>query len=203
MYKVFINEKVFYLSFNIKKSFLSKNIEVINCNSLEMFNKIISTNGGGKKLIVNFPTLRMLNKILELRFRIVKAGGGIVLNSKKEILFIFRKGKWDLPKGKAEKGENIEECAVREIEEECGISEPVISHELITTFHKYKSKKQECLKKTYWFLMNYKGNEKLTPQLEESITKVKWISIDKLDKVYNNTFPSIKDVLEVYLNTIK
>ena len=69
---------------------------------------------------------------------------------------------------------------------------------MITTFHKFKNKGKECLKKSYWFVMDYEGDEELIPQLEEDITKVKWMSVDKFVKVYQNTFSSIGDVLDAY-----
>ena len=199
MYKVFINERVFLLGFNLKKSLFDKKFLFTTCYTLQDFEKVLEDNGTKKEVIVNFPTLRLLNKILKKRYRIVEAGGGLVLNKKNEVLFIFRRGKWDLPKGKLEKKEKIKEGAIREVEEECGITNPVIREDLITTMHKFKNKGKECIKKTYWYVMEYEGEEELIPQLEEDITKAKWMGVEKFNKVYKNTFPSIKDVLEAYL----
>ena len=199
MYKVFINDRVFLIGFNLKKSFFDKKILFINCYSLEDFEKTLENNKITKQVIVNFPTLRVMEKIISKRFRIVEAGGGLVLNKNKEVLFIFRRGKWDLPKGKLEKHEKIKKGAIREVEEECGITNPTVTEELITTFHKFKNKGKECLKKTYWFIMKYEGDEELVPQLEEDITKAKWMGVDKFDKVFENTFPSVADVLNAYL----
>ena len=199
MYKVFINEKVFLLGFNLKRSFFSDKVTFVSCYTLEDFNNVLKSSKKNEQVIVNFPTLRVMEKIIAKRYRIVEAGGGLVLNQHNEVLFIFRKGKWDLPKGKLEKREKRKEGAVREVEEECGITGPVVQEELITTFHKFKNKGKECIKKTHWFLMSYEGNEELVPQLEEDITKVKWMAADKFDKVFKNTFPSIIDVLEAYV----
>jgi 8-oxo-dGTP pyrophosphatase MutT (NUDIX family) len=203
MYKVFINERVFWIGFNLKKSFIKKDISFITCYSFEDFDAIVSKKKGDKEMIVNFLTERLMNKILKKRYRIVEAGGGLVVNRNEEILFIFRRGKWDLPKGKLEKHEKVKAGAVREVEEECGITNPVIREELITTFHKFKNKGKECLKKSYWFVMDYDGEEELIPQLEEDITKVRWMSVDKFEKVNQNTFLSISDVLEAYLELKK
>jgi ADP-ribose pyrophosphatase YjhB (NUDIX family) len=200
MYKVFINEKVFLIGFNLKKSFFDKKFLFTTCYTLQDFEKTLENNEPNKDVIVNFPTLRMMEKIINKRFRIVEAGGGLVINKNKEILFIFRRGKWDLPKGKLEKHEKIKKGAVREVEEECGITNPIVKEELITTFHKFKNKGKECLKKTHWFIMEYKGDEELVPQLEEDITKAKWMGEEKFDKVFKNTFPSITDVLNAYLD---
>jgi 8-oxo-dGTP pyrophosphatase MutT (NUDIX family) len=203
MYKVFINERVFFLSFGLKKSFFDKKFSFTTCYTLQEFDLILNSNEKEVANIVNFPTLKVLNKLLEKRFRIVEAGGGLVVNEKDEVLFIFRKGKWDIPKGKLEKREKIKHGAIREVEEECGITDPKIREDLITTFHKFRNKGKDCIKKTYWYIMDYDKDEELIPQTEESITKVKWIHPDKFDKVFKNTFPSIKDVLEAYLLRIK
>ena len=203
MYKVFINERVFWIGFNLKKSFVKKELPFITCFSYEDFDDLVSKKKGEKEVVVNFLTERLMNKILKKRYRIVEAGGGIVVNKNQEILFIFRRGKWDLPKGKLEKHEKVKAGAIREVEEECGITSPEIREELITTFHKFKNKGKECLKKSYWFIMDYEGEEELVPQLEEDITKVKWMGTDKFEKVYANTFPSIGDVLDAYIERKK
>ncbi len=199
MYKVFINDTVFWIGFNLEKSFFNKDFSFTTCYTLKDFEEVIISNEKSKEVIVNFLTERTMKKVLEKKYRIVEAGGGVVINDKGEILFIFRRGKWDLPKGKLEKHEKIKKGAVREVEEECGITSPLIREELITTFHKFKNKGKECLKKTYWYIMDYEGNEELVPQLEEDITKAKWMGEDKFNKVYKNTFPSISDVLDAYL----
>lgn len=199
MYKVFINDTVFWLGFNLEKTFFNKKFSFTTCYTVQEFDFILNSKVKEEVIIVNFPTLKVLNKLLEKKFRIVEAGGGLVVNEKEEILFIFRKGRWDLPKGKLEKREKIKHGAIREVEEECGITEPKIREDLITTFHKFRNKGSDCIKKTYWYIMDYDKNEELIPQKEEGITKVKWIHPDKLEKVFKNTFPSIKDVLEAYL----
>lgn len=199
MYKVFINERVIWVGFNLKESFFNSDMPFTTCISYQDFDKIVSDKKGSKELVVNFLTQRLMDKILSKRYRIVEAGGGIVVNKKGEILFIFRRGKWDLPKGKLEKHEKVKSGAIREVEEECGITQPIIREELITTFHKFKNKGRECLKKTHWFIMDYEGEEELIPQLEEDITKVKWMGQEKFGKVYDNTFSSIGDVLDAFV----
>lgn len=132
-------------------------------------------------------------------YKRVDAAGGIVRKDD-EYLFIKRNGKWDIPKGKLNKKEEIEVCAVREIEEECGITGPVIDHFICCTYHSYKYKEKPTLKRTFWYAMTYTGDEILEPQLEEGITKVKWFAIDKLAKIRNNTFVSIVDVMDHYFD---
>jgi len=126
---------------------------------------------------------------------LIEAAGGMVINSKGEYLFIYRNDKWDLPKGKLEKGESKREGAVREVEEECGITVGGIGKKICKTYHTYTVKGEVVLKRTYWYRMSYKGIEKLKPQREEGITDVRWFRKGHIDAIIKNTFPSIMDVL--------
>ncbi|RUT79420.1 NUDIX domain-containing protein [Ancylomarina longa] len=128
-------------------------------------------------------------------FKYIEAAGGKVFNSDKQVLAIYRLEKWDLPKGKVEKGESVEEAAVREVEEECGISDLKILKELNSTYHTYWMKGRFVLKRTYWYEMAYNGSEKLVPQTEEDIQEVKWLSSDNLDVLKSNTYTSILEVI--------
>ncbi|POY37815.1 NUDIX hydrolase [Solitalea longa] len=126
----------------------------------------------------------------------IEAAGGLVKNKNEEYLFIYRLNKWDLPKGKLEKKESIIECAVREVEEECGITINSVSHELPSTFHIYKLKGELVLKRTYWFAMNYNGNQQLVPQTEEDIAEVRWLKKEQFNMVIENTYPAIKSLIK-------
>ena len=132
-------------------------------------------------------------------FTIINAAGGLVRNNKNEWLFIFRNEKWDLPKGKIEKGETIETAAIREVEEECGISQLKIVKKLSSTFHIYSLKGKMVLNRTYWFEMICSDLSPLIPQKEEGITDVKWFNIAEAQRASENTFGSIKDILK-YIN---
>ena len=109
---------------------------------------------------------------------------------------IFRNGKWDLPKGKLEVGENIQECAIREVEEECGISGLTINKPLQDTYHTYKLKEQKILKRAYWFEMktNFKGG--LLPQTEEGITMVVWVDKQDIAEKLENSYGNIIELLQ-------
>jgi len=128
-------------------------------------------------------------------FKYIEAAGGLVYNSDAQILAIYRLNKWDLPKGKVEKGESVREAAVREVEEECGISGVKIVKEINSTYHTYWIKGKFVLKRTYWYKMSYLGSEELIPQTEEDIQEVKWLSQDNLSEFKSNTYASILEVM--------
>ncbi len=128
--------------------------------------------------------------------RIVAAGGIVKKND--DYLFIKRNGKWDIPKGKLNKKEDPIVGAIREVEEECGITGPVVKKLICCTYHTYRFKDKPLLKLTYWYEMEYQGDEELVPQLEEGITKVKWLKVNELDKVRKKTFASILEVIDQY-----
>lgn len=125
----------------------------------------------------------------------ITAGGGIVTNDKQQVLLIFRKGSWDLPKGKLDKGETIEDCAVREVEEETGLTDVQLGDFIGTTLHVYEEKGKTINKTTYWYFMSVAGKQKLIPQAEESITDIKWIAPDKLKTKLKDTYQTIKDIM--------
>lgn len=122
------------------------------------------------------------------------AAGGLVKNSNGEFLFIFRRGKWDLPKGKVDEGEKIDEAALREVQEECGIADVEIIRPLTKTHHNYELNGEKILKETHWFLMKTNGSEKLIPQKEEDITEAIWADEKKLKNILENTYETIRDV---------
>ena len=129
------------------------------------------------------------------KFNIVKAGGGFILNENNAVLMMFRRGKWDLPKGKLDKKETIEECAMRETEEETGLKNIELISPLMTTYHTYHEGTRFIMKETSWFRMKVTGDQKLVPQTSEQISKLEWVNKDDLEKYKKNSFPSVIDVL--------
>jgi len=127
---------------------------------------------------------------------IIKAAGGLVSNAEGEFLFIFRNKKWDLPKGKVEKGEGMKAAGRREVEEECGVKINTNDRKLCKTYHVYEMGLKLVLKKTNWYGMTVKGIPKLVPQKEEGITKAEWLGPKDLKPVMKNTYPSIMEVLK-------
>jgi 8-oxo-dGTP pyrophosphatase MutT (NUDIX family) len=127
---------------------------------------------------------------------VVKAGGGLVKNEKGEILFMFRRGKWDLPKGKQDPGESLENCALREVEEETGVGSLTVQKFLLVTEHPYEEKGQFLLKETHWWLMTTNSQQPLVPQTEEDITELRWIGTSEMNMILLNTYPGIIEVLK-------
>lgn len=123
------------------------------------------------------------------------AAGGIVYNDKGEILWMFRRGKWDLPKGKVDEGESTEECAVREVEEETGLHQIQLGKLLGITYHKYTMNNVNYEKETYWYKMNVSGSQVLIPQAEEGIVELKWVAQSELDDYLKNTYENIRQIV--------
>ncbi len=146
------------------------------------------------------PDLALLKKSFFRHFTFIEAAGGLVQNGKNEILFIFRSVKWDLPKGKMEKNEKPEECAIREVEEETGVKGLLLKEKLGETYHTYNAYGKHFLKINHWFLMSCRGKQNEVPQIEEDITAIKWVHPSDLSMVLSNTYPSIKDILNQFLN---
>lgn len=127
-------------------------------------------------------------------FTEINAGGGIITNEQGEYLMIIRDGLWDLPKGKQEVGEKIPDTALREVQEECGISRPTLGNLCCVTHHVYHRNGLFMLKHTHWFKMSYSSDAALHPQVEEHITEAHWITPDRLSSCLENTYPSIREI---------
>jgi 8-oxo-dGTP pyrophosphatase MutT (NUDIX family) len=127
----------------------------------------------------------------------IPAAGGLTLDSQNRALWIFRKGLWDLPKGKVELNEATDHAAVREVEEECGIHSIENMGLLCVTYHIYEMAHEPVLKPTYWYLMQTSFTGKLVPQTEEGIQKVEWKNKAESLKALEQSFPSIVKVIEI------
>jgi 8-oxo-dGTP pyrophosphatase MutT (NUDIX family) len=134
-------------------------------------------------------------KSVTSRFSVKRAGGGAVFNPDGQLMLMRRSGKWDLPKGKMDKGETMEECALREVEEECNVSGLRIKQKLIETYHFY-FRKQWNIKHTYWYQMESLNWQNAAPQIEEEIDLIKWVNMDEVDFSALNTYPSIRQVIK-------
>lgn len=128
-------------------------------------------------------------------YKIILAAGGVVFNRDKKILMIFRRGKWDLPKGKIEKGESREAAALREVSEECGITKLKIVKPLNATYHTYSEKEKRILKISYWYLMTTTDTKPLSPETGEDITEARWVKKEDINPLLKNSFASIQWLL--------
>jgi 8-oxo-dGTP pyrophosphatase MutT (NUDIX family) len=125
------------------------------------------------------------------------AAGGLVLNEQGDLLMIFRRGKWDLPKGKLDKGESIEHCALREVMEETGLERVGLDRLISIGYHEYFDQyiNADVIKETHWYLMKAPGNQQLVPQTEEDIVEIKWVKKAELTTYLENTYPNIIEVI--------
>ena len=137
-----------------------------------------------------------LMNIFKSKLPVVQAGGGLVQNENGKMLFIFRKGKWDLPKGKVDKGETLEKGAKREVKEETGVKKLQLNGLAGVTYHVFKRNGNYQLKETHWFHMKTTYTGKLKPELQEDITKAKWKGPKKMAKALENSYGNIKYLLK-------
>jgi len=190
MYKVFVKDIPIILS-------TEKNIgEHYKAIPLKMakFKKLINKINEGELLYINLyhKNPEKLERYLRKKLKVVEAAGGMVFNDKNEILFIRRNKKWDLPKGKIEKGETYEEAAIRETEEETGVKDLEIKRFIMKTYHVFKRNDKFKLKLTYWYEMTTTYDGPLTPEIGEGIKKVKWKNFEKSQKALRDSYENIK-----------
>jgi 8-oxo-dGTP pyrophosphatase MutT (NUDIX family) len=195
MYKVFVNDTPIIITSSSKNenNFLEYQFKDIAFD--DVIQKIEKDNLEG--IILYSSDLENDWKKFISNMKVIPAAGGLVLNPKKEVLFIYRNNVWDLPKGWVEKGESIENAAIREVEEECGIYNLSIVKKLLTTYHIYFHKGAN-LKVTHWYLMTSDYNATLKPQLEEGITEVLFKNERQIKDALRNTYANIKLVYDTY-----
>ncbi|OGS70558.1 MAG: hypothetical protein A3F91_08725 [Flavobacteria bacterium RIFCSPLOWO2_12_FULL_35_11] len=190
MYKVFVNDCPIILT-DTKKNAI--NFNLVHFESVqvdEIVAQIFQNKLAGITLFCE--NLSACWGEFQTYFKRQEAAGGKVLNANNEVLFIYRFNKWDLPKGKLDNGESVSECAIREVEEECGIKNLQIIQSLETTYHIYQEKGKTILKTTYWFLMHTDFVGELTPQSEEGIEQVIFKNEAEVKLALENTYENIK-----------
>lgn len=190
-----MNEKVLFITHLDEK--MNDEVQIIEEQTFDIsdfYKKNLKS--ANKAFVLPVKNPKSFLKSLKKQITIIKAAGGLAQNDEGNFLFIFRNKKWDLPKGKLEKKEKNRIAAQRELEEECGVVVHKTLHKIANTYHLYIIDKEVVLKKTAWFKMHVKGNPTLIPQVEEGITKAKWLNEKEIQKTLKNTFPLIKDVLQ-------
>lgn len=205
MIKINLDKTVLYLT-DIKEdinvvSLEKKKVLTYNYSKYKHIKEILEyiADSDVKNHIIYSENLDTLFSDFSNQFTSITAAGGLVLNEKNEILFIFRNGKWDLPKGKLESNETIEMSAIREVEEETGIKVVRLDSKIITTYHTYRQNHTDILKSNHWFLMHSHSNYDMKPQQEEGIESVIWAKPKEIEKLLKNSYGSIKDVLNSFL----
>jgi 8-oxo-dGTP pyrophosphatase MutT (NUDIX family) len=147
--------------------------------------------------IVEDGSLDSLLDQLQAMYRPIEAAGGLVVNEKGEVLMIYRRGKWDLPKGKLDEGEDIETCCVREVSEETGLQQLKLGDKLCETFHAYTQFGENQLKRTTWFRLAGSSADKLKPQKEEDILEARWVGEGDVPPLAAKSYEAVRDVLRV------
>jgi 8-oxo-(d)GTP phosphatase len=197
MYKVFINRSIvqfikgpeFNSDINNELNFEYTDSEALALIDLMLDSELFSR--------VNFfgEDVEGIFKQFCAHFSFIEAAGGLVLSDRNNVLMIFRNGYWDLPKGKCDKNEAIENCALREVEEECNVSGLSIAQPLTVTHHAYRMNDKIYLKRTDWFLMNCKeDNQQIRPQENERTTMAGFKSMEEAKELIVNSYPAIREV---------
>ena len=193
MYTIFVGDKPIILTTNVEQETDFKVYLLKSVNIGKVIKTLNNSDLQGVHLVHKNED-KLLKKFLKLLPNVV-AGGGKAYNAKDEILFIYRNNKWDLPKGKAERKESIEETALREVEEETGVTGLKIVKPLPTTYHIFKRNGKHRIKITYWFEMTTDFEGKLYPQEDEGITKVEWLDAKASKTALENSYANIRLLL--------
>ena len=194
MYKVFVNDKALFLTNEVQKE---TNFKIFLLESIDIKKLIIKLfQNKIENAILYHPDEKLIMKTLKAKIPVVKAGGGLVYNEEGKVLFIYRNGKWDLPKGGTEKNETMEETAMREVEEETGVSGLSVVNKLQKTYHVFKRNGRYKLKQTYWYEMKSTFKGIPSGQEDEGIEKVEWVQPKDITKLLENSYENIKLLFE-------
>ena len=194
-YRIYISNVTLTLTDSLPKTLdKTQQLNIEDFDFLSFYKSLKKNNQKDFYLETNDP--KAIFGSVKKKLTIIKAAGGLVSNAKGEFLFIFRNKKWDLPKGKVEKGERVKVTAVREVEEECGVKIEKREERLCKTYHIYELGNKIILKRTSWYRMTVKGSPKLIPQTAEGITTASWVSREGIPAKLKNTYPLILEVLK-------
>lgn len=201
--KIYFENKPVYLCDNLTQEMIALKeqedtifMESLSNYDLQSMTRSIQKPNFNQGVIYN-ENLDELKSAFFEHFTVIQAAGGLIRNNNDEILLIFRRGKWDLPKGKLDEGESLEDCAVREVGEETGVKQIELGEKVAVTYHSYMERGTLILKESHWFKMKAPGSEPLVPQTEEDITEILWAKIENLSEYKANTFPAIIELLDL------
>jgi ADP-ribose pyrophosphatase YjhB (NUDIX family) len=201
MYKVFINDKPLIITDSFQhKNYTGKVLELTYRNeaSIEEAEALLLNSTYLLSVIIVCKNVNEVWAVFCKRYEVIEAAGGLVVSKNGELLLIFRNGKWDLPKGKIEKGESEELAALREVEEECGIKNIELGNKVTVVFHTYLIENRKILKKTHWYWMKWGGSEALKPQTDEGISEITTRDSKNLEDIFSNTYQSIAELVSIY-----
>lgn len=194
MYKVFVNNRPLFLINKIQKEtdFQQYLLQTVDLESLvsDLFDNKID------KAFLYHSNKKEILKALKAKIPVERAAGGLVYNTKGQILFIYRNQKWDLPKGGIDKGEGKREAAMREVTEETGAQELYVLKKLQKTYHIFKRNGKFKLKVTHWYKMYSKYEGELLPQEDEKIEKAIWVDPENVSTLLENSYENIKLLFE-------
>ena len=198
MYKVFFNDRTVFFGDDFSRAFIRHKGLFYKYNNFPELNELVGLFDALhqiKNLYVLHDDIIMVFDEFKACFKVIEAGGGLVFNGRGEFLVIYRRGIWDLPKGKLEKGEDFQSAALREVGEETGLKGLQLVDPLMSTYHTYTLKGKRILKKTKWFEMKYDGSKDPVLQSAEDITDFRWVKPGKSGFIRENSYASVLDVL--------
>lgn len=197
-YKVFINNDLIFFEQKAKidtASNLCSDYQIIAADELpQLIENIHSKSIGGQFCVLSFDPEKEFNNFCK-KFTVLEAAGGLVLNKRNDLLMIHRFGRWDFPKGHVEKNEIISQAAIREVTEETGANNLVISQKLNCTYHMYDNHNNFVIKKTHWYLMKTDYTGSLKPQLEEDILAAVWVPNYAIQEYMDTSYPALKELV--------
>jgi 8-oxo-dGTP pyrophosphatase MutT (NUDIX family) len=204
--RIFFDEKPVYLCDALDESLnallqLPHTLLVEECTTAAIDNLLLEIkNANYAAAVLCCPNYDQLKKLFFQQFTPITSCGGVVQNDKKELLFIYRRNKWDLPKGKLEIGETEEACAQREIEEETGVTGLALKKKIGETYHTYSDYGKHFLKTTHWFYFTCSSLQNIQPQTEEDITEIKWVNTQHIREPMSNTYENIREVMQRFFD---
>ena len=191
---IYVNSRKIVLNSHFKDTKKTNSFQINDISTLKnITKKFLKGEINTDELHLQGNTRTIYNNFIYL-YPQLDAAGGAVFNQNKELLMIYRRGFWDLPKGKTEPGESDEQSAVREVEEETSIQKPEIIQSLPDTYHMYRIDDQWVTKRTRWFLMATE-NQPLKPQTEEDIELAQWVNINNLETKLKQTYDSLQPLI--------
>tara|TARA_B100000925_G_scaffold86180_1_gene61788 strand:+ start:307 stop:912 length:606 start_codon:yes stop_codon:yes gene_type:complete len=200
MYKVFFNQKLILLTTDIISPKEDSPFFYVKFTNKKFVVQMLKSKKVKMLYLYHSKEDKLWYYFLNM-FKVIEAAGGLVRNLKtNHFLFIFRNKKWDLPKGRINKNEEVQKAAIREVEEETGVENLSITKPLNTTYHIFKRNRKYRLKKTFWYLMETDYNGELTPEIKEGIEKAIWIEKKLIVSLKSEMYQNINLIISNYFN---